>query len=350
MLVTTRRNTPGRSATAVLPSPQNKSTNSPSRKKRNRTRRNRQRGRLAGLPAGNQLSECAKAYAKVQFDPFNTRFENELPCIPDQQDVPSMKFSTFQRGNFNVGTEGYGFIVISPYALGNDIPNIAYSNNTYAGSTITNNSATTGVIHQNNLRFPFSSAAMPACRVVASAIRIRYSGTELQRGGLIIGCATLDASSTDNIIGRNLSDLSSRPESGSFTVTRSWKGLGFRPSQIPVYNSATNTIATNGNGKMGFIVYGEDALPYEYEVINYYEAVSSAGNNFITNTSRSHSDMVGLSWVRDFAGSVASSEIGTAVLQRFGRYIQNAAVSSLSYAAPLLYQAGRSRAQLALEL
>jgi len=109
------------------------------------------------------------------------------------------------------------------------------------------------------------------------------------------------------------------------------------------YNRDANVITDALNCDVVAFTQGPAGEPFEYELIHYWEAVSW-GNFLVPGVTRSHSDTLGLSWIKDYAGSVANSEIGQKVLNGFSNYLARSAVNTMSYAAPLLYQAGSNRA------
>lgn len=326
----------GRSAKAALPKPSPKNPQKKSNRRRPRKRQNRARGRQNGLSA--HLAPCTQHYAMALFDPFGSRFDNETPCIPDASDVPSYKFSILTRGSFSTGTQGLGYILVAPNANGSDSTIAAISSPTFAGSTTLASGA--GVTAVSPAQFPWTSGAARAIRLVSMGVRIRYSGTELQRGGTIYAVSA--ASEDDALENNSIINLAARNTCMTFPVKRRWTQAGYRvgatnanTSNHPGYmyhQGNYDLIASTANAKMVIAVQVPDittSKTFDWEIIGYYEAVPYGGAG-LPVVSRSHADTTGYSWVRDFAGSIASSEIGQNVLASFQKYLVTGAVQTAS--------------------
>jgi hypothetical protein len=86
--------------------------------------------------AWRSLSSCSAEYAKALIDPWCVTIP---PCVPDTIVLPSFKYSTRGRGNFVIGTAGVGYIAMLPInGATSDRGCVAYTNATYAATTITN--------------------------------------------------------------------------------------------------------------------------------------------------------------------------------------------------------------------
>lgn len=110
-----------------------------------------------------------------------------MPCTPG---APSLKTWSFARGEFATGTTGFGFIMISPRdGVTADRDAIWCSSATYAGTTTT--TAAAGVVAART-NSPYLASSFSAndtgsrYRVVSVGLRIRYSGTSLNRGGFVL--------------------------------------------------------------------------------------------------------------------------------------------------------------------
>ena len=92
---------------------------------KNTNRRNRRRPMIENYQGGPlsrvqqfKLSKCAHDYLRALTDPFSNTID--APCIPDLHDVPSWKIRTLQRGIFTVGTNGVGYLIVSPKSQSNN--------------------------------------------------------------------------------------------------------------------------------------------------------------------------------------------------------------------------------------
>lgn len=157
--------------------------------------------RSARLEGAKQLSEqyklspCAKHYVDSLVNPFDGE---PGACIPMLPNCPSSKKRYWARGVFSTGTNSAGWIVGRPY-MANDSWVAAATNSSYTGtaSTQLNTSTFGGGVTSYNCNSEFngpafeapgngvSGASAVAGRVVSWGLRIRYRGTELNRGGTV---------------------------------------------------------------------------------------------------------------------------------------------------------------------
>lgn len=301
-------------------------------KRRNIRRRRNSGGNTQQRQAQVQLSQCARTYAVAQLDPFQANLSGMQPCIPDLGATPSMKFSTLNRGTFQIGQNAVGFVLVAPNTAANDVPVVAVTNPGYTSDfndDITG-PGTPGVDGVNDNRYPWDSADNTYARLVGCGLRIRYVGTELNRGGTIISRSLVD-DNLASLIGRNPQDIMSDPSSNTHPVTRGWTTIAYRPTTIPTFSRHIDPISIT-NAKMGFIVTGEANNTYQWEVVRYFEAVSR-DNHVIQNVTKSDSDVLGMSYVRDFAASIATSDAGAAVLARFSAYLASTAARGMTHLA-----------------
>lgn len=138
-----------------------------------------------------RLGPCAKKFAASLRDPFEGPAD---ACLPVSPAYNSRKIKIFTRGVMAAGTNGFGYIVMANNpandgAAATPASAVYYSLTTYAGSTVSTNSVTTGVSATNS-NSDYTTAALTAAgvgsRMVSMGVRIRYKGTELNRGGRIL--------------------------------------------------------------------------------------------------------------------------------------------------------------------
>jgi hypothetical protein len=143
--------------------------------------------------------------------------------------LPSAKYRVFARGTAYTGTAGVGFISLDPRATAaNDQHAIRYTSASYAGTTIvdgTNPGVSTAVTNA-----PYASAQIDPdivqYRVVGCGLRVRYGGTELNRGGFKIAFVDPTHRSVET---RDEASLLSEPQAKKLSVTRNWTNLLYRP-------------------------------------------------------------------------------------------------------------------------
>lgn len=147
-----------------------------------------------------RLGDCATKYAQSLADPFDGP---EDACLPVTPALPSRKMRCFSRTSMVIGTAGYGFVTQQP-AAGYDGSTAAGSIGTASGyvssAAFTGgasapipvlNTATAGVIAVNHNSDYLTSSfgaqnTLAQMRLVSMGFRLRYAGTELNRGGRII--------------------------------------------------------------------------------------------------------------------------------------------------------------------
>jgi len=147
------------------------------------------------------------------------------------------KVRTFAKGVMNTGTLGFGFVLLSPERMAaNDTAPVYFSDATYAGSTVNTPPAVGVVIGASNSDYVLAqfgtTATLAQFRVVSSGLRVRYVGTNLNRGGQMIA---LQEPTHDDLLGYSLTALDAQDQSVRFKVNEKWTYLTYRP----VFDSET---------------------------------------------------------------------------------------------------------------
>jgi hypothetical protein len=241
------------------------------------------------------------------------------------------------RGNLVVGTGGQGWLALAPFCVANDLNSIAYTNSLYTGSTFTQTNPTTGVVFQNDPQIPYLSTQALNTRVVGTGIRIRYVGTELARGGTILPTRALPQN--DSIAGQNYVNTLERPDHVSRPVDRKWHGVVYSPmfsqaTQFTLNNSNIDNDDLPSNMKMGIWITGTPGNIFEFDIVRFFEAVPDGGTVSsiftVQGVSRSHTDLPGLSVVRDFLGSLTASDWGPALYDKGIVFAKGAALAAVA--------------------
>jgi hypothetical protein len=269
------------------------------------------------------LSPCSSSYLKALIDPF--MLEGGTACIPDLADFPSAKRLIISRGTFALGSLGVGFVLVSPYTFVNDAPSICYTTGnifTGAGVSLSTNPGV-ALAAQN---FPFVTADFNPTgyqgRIVGAGVRIRYLGTELNRSGRCIP-VRLNRHGQP-LDGATAVDFLAQPEIPSMAVTRSWKAVTFLPrtstSSLQLVGGSLSSandyeysfgdsldtgVGTHFAGAdIGFFVDGGIMNnAFEYEVYGHYEFCATGGGLSPDGITPSHSDVPGLTAVRNVTES-----------------------------------------------
>ncbi len=253
------------------------------------------------------VSKCAQDYARCLMNPF----DGPLACIPDYPALHSRRVRVFSRGVVGTsGTTGIGFITLSPLrGLYSDGPMGVFTTSAYAGTTIDVNSATAGV-DQYFSNADYTSAQYGSAadqvqgRVVAAGLRIKYRGTELNRGGTIYA---LTEPTHDNLNGSTISALAGQADCKKFAVNGQWTNLYYKPFSAGE-NQFGTTSSTSTNDTAAFTNYmvfmiqaptPTTACEFEFEA---YEVAEYTGRN-VRGTQPSHFDPTGFAAVHAVAAS-----------------------------------------------
>lgn len=233
-----------------------------------------------------------------------------MSCIPDYPATPSQRARCFSRGTFQTGTaSGFGFIAVSPdYGVASDGICGFKSTSGFAGTAVDlTGGATVTTISTNSqyLRAGFTTNADGiAWRIVGSGLRVRYDGTELNRGGQIYA---LVEPTRDSLDGMTEDTMMAHLEAKKFSVSsREWTTVLYKPtfagSTFSLLSPSNATVQTKAAGftranYMGFIVKspnpGTITITMEYEFFNVYEFQGPT----VTGIQPSHVDQAGFSAV-----------------------------------------------------
>lgn len=270
-----------------------------------RNNKQKRKPKAAARPAGKPksvvtMSKCASDYTRALTNPFT----GPLACIPSYPAMNSLKTRQWAKGNVSTSaTTGFGFIVVDPTrAMFNDGNAVYYTLSTFAGTSIADTG--TGVsVGNTNAQFSYLQvgplASQLQFRVVACGVRIRYIGTENNRGGSKTG---LSDPTHDTLIGRTVVNFNAEETSKRFAVNRNWTQVLYRPvitNELEYAPQIYSTACPN----MGFIIQGASnttPLEYEFEVYaigeyqgrdargqtsSHYDPTGFAAVNTVSNTS-----------------------------------------------------------------
>lgn len=255
---------------------------------------------------GFSLSVCADTYASVLTNPFKL-----VPnaCIPDQNDLPSLKVHTRKRGIFSAGTTGVAFVMLSPKCAARDDVMGTYSNGNYAGIAFSADTAVTGVVPFSNSQLPYDSAAFTNLtvqgRLVGCGLRVRYIGAELYRAGRLM---LVRVPTSNNLSGEDPTTFLGADTLRTFPVTKTWQTVAYIPSANADYDYSSTrffvpTLGTNTS--MGVFVDGTNVVAgntasFEFEIIQHHEFIPMVtGGGAVLGLTPTHSDTPGLSAIRN---------------------------------------------------
>lgn len=320
-----------------------------------------------------QLPECTRNYAKALADPFSLSQE---VCIPDTHSVPSRKAKFVIRGTGATQANNLGWVFANPFHVANNsleflagvdtafTGTIAASDGTGVGTAIImyrNQTTPNGVQDTPLVRAPYaitdydtgpegnpqSTTIGAQARVVGAGLRVRYTGTRLNEGGTILIAKRQDGESFDNFTFTSISSIMNtqvRP------LGSSWHQVSYTPVQPEDYDYCRNGVFGSDEAittinqaavlkatrhHMGFVLKSAAASqPFEWEYVVHVEFLGK----IIDNVTRSHSDIVGLSAIRNAMMSQPPDQpqSGPSFFNRLMTSVGNEIVSSV----PTLVGAG----------
>lgn len=256
---------------------------------------------------GFQLEMCsAKLLHATASDPFSTISD---VCIPYGSSRPSQKIHSKLRATGFIGTQGVGFVCLSPTFI-TDFPSIFYTNASFATSAIS--VTATGVVQAvNPTGYASSYFDVPGIvnqgRVVSAAVRVRYTGTELNMSGQSYSLYTPDRT---DLTGFTVGTFGTYEETEIKPFGREWITLssvaqedrewdytsqdGVSSVLTYTFNTTTSAIAGVGRPVMAILVTGVAGQSFALEVIIRSEVI---GENVQGLTSKNTVDIDGLSKV-----------------------------------------------------
>jgi hypothetical protein len=226
-----------------------------------------------------------------------------------------LKTKFFLRGGFNIGTAGFGFITAYPYA--SDQVTMYFSSSAYAGNSISDDTGTTGVTG-GSTNSPYgpelfgNGPLLIQQKLVSFGIRVRYIGTELNRGGMMRALEHPDHGSLDGFTFFDLAKYDScrRYEGGS----RDWSPITSSPVAPAEFDYSPTPVTVDRN-YLGIVVQGEPGNPYEFEVTLNFEIAGAPARGAtpsftniqaVSRASRAASDLT-LPWAKRIANSVGEA-------------------------------------------
>lgn len=256
------------------------------RRRRNTRQFNKQRnngavsGYATSAPTITEGTTAAIKYFHASTQPWNS----PPVGLPIEPALRSRKVKLWVKGVVSCGDDGTGFIG-STLSWCNDLPNVFFTDSTYLGSTFS--TIPGGGVIAENCNSPFSSVQLNSgslqveARAVAAGMRIRYIGTELNRGGRILAFEHPDHS---DMAGMSATDLLSFPNTHFEAVDRQWHSAHWQhiwPGEETYTNTCEPTPNPNEpvqpNMCYGIMISakGISGLVFEFECYTLVEYIGS---------------------------------------------------------------------------
>lgn len=255
------------------------------------------------------LMGCTKHYLASLLDPSGD--SSRGACVPSGFPMASQKVRQFVRGNVATSsTTGWGFIAWRP-SFANDIT-CAWttgSGTTFIPSQVLNAATGTAPTTTSMTTLPYTSAQCTSpnldCRFVSGCLRIRYTGTEDTRGGILSALEEPDHNSLYAQTGDSILSYENcqriRPSGDGEWTSINWSGP-VRQSEVDYISAASlpNQIAA-------ILIQAPVATvsqSYEYEIWQNIEYIGSIP----TGKTDSHVDDNGMSKVLSAVKKISSTQ------------------------------------------
>lgn len=299
---------------------------------------------LQAPPRRPRCNHAGATYCHLLCDPFEAPSVG-VPAFPS---IRSEALRVFVKSTLSTGSGTWGFVLVRPEAMiANDYDSVFYSDAFYA-SNVTATSGTGVLATQSNS--PYSAADFDGAagsnkyRLVACGLRVKYVGTNLDRGGTMVGLTEPDH---DTLNGHtkvqfqaydNVSSLS--PVADRWYTTR-WFPVDAAEMAYQAPIPAAGVI----NACMAFLISapsGSTYGVYDFEVVAHFEIVGPAARH---KASRMVDPMV--QTVAAAASSYPESVVSTEKLLRHSASYLDAATSFISSSANLIGTSAAAAATLA---
>lgn len=213
-------------------------------------------------------------------------------------------------------------LIFNPFtAAYNNIDCIAYPAATVTTYGKLNVMCTVGV---KNIRSPFtaSSLAGPQSRLVGAGFRMRYIGKYLDTSGSYV--SRIREARILDLGEATLNEIFNDPLSRKAAVRHGqWFSCGWRPSDSTDADYSKETATAISKPLVVLGVRGcQFSAPFEWEAVFYHEYLPQVESASVPGTTKSHTDLPGLSAVRDFINTAWNSDIGQSLYTKGINYVK----------------------------
>jgi len=245
-----------------------------------------------------KLGECTHKYGLSLANPFTGPAG---ACMPVSPSLMTRKVRSFCRGTMAVGTGGFGYVLANGRGMKNDVHGAYFSSSAFTGITMA--AAGTGVNGADANADTGSgdfSANTTQGRLVSFGVRVRYRGTELNRGGRYL---TLEEPDHGNMADYAASDLLAEEKCNEHAVGSDWVQVCLSGPVAPAdYDFTTCTDINVANNYLAVAVESTPGNLFDFEVFWNYELVGApvrgktyseaddAGVGAVIGTIRSHNN------------------------------------------------------------
>lgn len=299
------------------------------------------------------FTNCLLSYAKAAIDPFDQAISEA--CIPDNNAMPSHKFSTYINATAQAGVQGVCIIGLNPWTMTAkdygaspthcDIPLIV-SNGTYNSATIDFEKALLGTeldAYNSNSFYPVLQVGNQSMRLVGAAVEVYYTGPTLSQSGAVTVQQTAGLTYVPS--GTTFASFRNDPRSRTCSVSKGARCyvayqpisddlLSYKPNTI-YQPSANPTIANITGCYTPLVIAISGAAPgtsFQVKAIAHFEALYPG-----MGVTPSHSDPIGFPSFLSARSSITPSDDPSADLVSVLKKTASTIASNLS---PYLPMAG----------
>lgn len=224
---------------------------------------------------GLKLAADTSAYMHCLLNPAGS----DACGMPADGGIKSLKSKVWAKGSGSTGSTGIGFVQCNPGLLGlSDQGALYYTQSAFAGTALSQTVAA-GSVANAMTNALFSSANLSATtlqyRTVACGMRLRYTGTELNRAGTVYSIIEPDHRPLGTA---NLVTLQSYDQCSNEPFSREWHEVVYTgpiyPDEI-TYAPSTTYAENQINNIMALFITcpAATALTFDWEVFGHYEYV-----------------------------------------------------------------------------
>jgi hypothetical protein len=240
------------------------------------------------------VDPCTLEYTESLIDPFR---KDLAPCVPYGVAIRSQKVCVFSEGSFLTGVSGWGGVTVYGALVSDNIAAV-FTGASY-GSAVLPKFGDPNTTSINFANSPFTGADLSAndgveVRLCSLGVRVRYVGTELNRGGLRYAIQHPEHLSVANMSASDIAQFDFRQIDSQ---TRDWTSVCYTPLKQADYDFTDNPSGFTGGAQkqgvdprpiLGILCESASTsipLPFEFQIVAHYEAIGAkARGKTISNT------------------------------------------------------------------
>jgi len=208
--------------------------------------------------SGAKIDECVLGYAKSLINPF----EGPSPCSPHPPSLPSQTMRLYRKTSlFTSSTTQTGYALLYGNIASDGSPFLVSTNSSFGGTSMVLGTGTVSGYSNSPFTTADFSADKVSWRIVSMGLRVRYAGTELNRGGRIF---LLEHPSNGSLYGLDAAGMLAYPSCRTEPVSREWHSITLSPVSPEVLDFGKTEFAISN--PLGILIVAPDTTPLLFEV------------------------------------------------------------------------------------